>query len=83
MKHSKLFIISTFSLLVFLGCSDEPKIKITDQGTGADETMKLMEARKQKILNDEEEARLQLIEEVGDLESIIQKTLDDRGIKMD
>lgn len=68
-------IVVLFSVLLLVACNDPKEgqnIKITDQGTGADKTMALIEKRKQ--IQQEEEQRIS-DENAQHLESFI-KTLE-------
>lgn len=68
-------IVVLFSVLLLVACNDSKEgqnIKITDQGTGADKTMALIEKRKQ--IQQEEEQRIS-DENAQHLESFI-KTLE-------
>lgn len=68
-------IVVLFSVLLLVACNDpkeDQNIKITDQGTGADKTMALIEKRKQ--IQQEEEQRIS-DENAQHLESFL-KTLE-------
>lgn len=68
-------IVVLFSVLLLVACNDPKEgqnIKITDQGTGADKTMALIEKRKQ--IQQEEEQRIS-DENAQHLESFL-KTLE-------
>ena len=71
-------VVVLLSVLLLVACNDpkeERKIKITDQGTGADKTMDLIEKRKQ--MQHKEEQRMSE-ENAKELESFIKSLEGDR-----
>lgn len=71
-------VVVLLSVLLLVACNDpkeEQKIKITDQGTGSDKTMALIEKRKQ--MQHEEEQRISE-ENAKKLESFIKSLEGDK-----